>query len=149
MNTFIIHVSERKKILARAIPKNYEIGLLDVCYRFIKPDKKIVGAPDYVHVYHAEYGGSVNIELVEFKGLEQEKIRHFNIICNQIEPSLISGSLLRNLLIHSSSLNPFYTEFKKIEYHKLYNNELKLLSFQWPENIEIKHFTLICRPNVK
>ena len=40
MNTFIIHVSERRKKLAKEIPKNYEIGLLDVCYRFKKLDKK-------------------------------------------------------------------------------------------------------------
>ena len=148
MNTFIIHVSEREKKLASAIPKNYEIGLADICYRFIKPNKKIIQQPNYVHVY-AGYGGSVNISLVEFKSLEEEKIRHFNITCNQIEPSLISGGLLRNILIHSSSLKPFYREFKKIEYRKLYNNELKLLSFEWPENIEIKYFTVICRPNVK
>ena len=149
MNTFIIHVSERRKKLAKEIPKNYEIGLLDVCYRFKKLDKKTPDPPNYVHVYRAEYGETLNIALVEFKSLEEEKIRHFNIICNQIEPTLISGSLLRNLLIHRSSLTPFYTEFKKIEYRKLYNNDLKFLSFEWPENIEIKHFSLICRPYAK
>ena len=149
MSAFIIYVWGREKKLAKPIPKNYEIGLLDICYKFKKPDKKILNPPNYVNVYRTEYSDSIAIEVVELESLEEEKIRHFNIICDQIEPSIISGSLLRNLVIHRSSLKPFYTEFKKIEYHKLYNNDLKSLSFEWPDNIEIKYFTLMCRPSAK
>ena len=112
MSAYMIHVYGKKKLLTHPIPNNYVIGLTDINYTYKKSPSNKLFQP------------------------------HFNLICNEIEPSPITGSSLRNLFINTSPIAESYVQFRNVEHHKLINNNLSVLTFQWPENIEIIYFSL-------
>lgn len=173
MTSYIVHVYNKSKKLATPIPKDYEIGLLSINYKYKNLDKKPVNEASYVykssyngphHRYKGYYkgtaqppdivrvsperGSSVEVydnKLVVFTGLKQLEKTHFDLICNELEPSSISGSVLRNVIIHPAVFDCIYAEFRSVEYRKLINTNSDFLSFQWPNSIKIISFSLHCR----
>lgn len=141
MGGHILRLRSRQKILFQPLGVNYEIGLLEINFKFKNDRKKTVKPPLYA--YKSDLNNSS--DEIEFQAIETPIKRFFDLTCSEIEPSIISGSAIRNLFIHSLAFEAVHKEFKNIEYHKLINNNISVLNFAWPTNIEIIFFTVHCR----
>ena len=146
MSCHVIRVFGKEKHLSIPLSLNYEIGLLDISFKYRNIEKRTLESSSYI--YDSPLNNNFSSVSV-FKEIEKPIKRHFDLVCHEIEPSIITGSTLRNLFIHSLSFGDDYFEFKNVEYHNLINNNLTVLHFDWPSNIEVIYFTLHCKPYAK
>ena len=145
MNSYVIHVTERNKKLLNPLPGKFEIGLLDINYRYKNLNKVPVGVLSHSYNTYSNDFGSNDVTI--FTGIQDPIEPYFKLDCYDIEPSIITGNTLRNIPIHRSTSSTHYSEFRSINFHELINKNLTNLNFNWPKNIDVINFTLICRYN--
>lgn len=146
MTSYVIHVSSKNKKLVYPLQGNYEIGLLDINYKYKNYNKKTsidVRAYNYNIYYNDLNPNGVTI----FTEIPEVVKPFFDLMCYEIEPSVISGYVLRNILIHTSIVGSYYSEFRNVDFHKLISKNITNLSFNWPNNIEIINFTVAIQPH--
>ena len=141
MGDHVLRLRSKQRILLTPLTRNYEIGLLEINFKFKNTRKKALKQPAYA------YKTDLNnfSDLIEFQGIEPTIERFFDLTCAEIEPSIISGNVIRNLFISSLAFEAVHKEYKNIEYHRLINNNTSVLNFDWPPNIEVDFFTIQCR----